>query len=87
MPMARVSGPSTGARMISEALMSMNRPTNSNSRMINPMITAGFSEIARKPVAMSCGIWLKVIHQPRMVAEAMIRNRIAVTIDVRKRAL
>jgi len=35
---------------------------------------SGFSEIASIAVAIACGTRLKVIHQPRIVAEAMMRK-------------
>ena len=42
------------------------------------MITCGLSDTARKLAAIACGIWLKVIHQPRIEAEAMMRKTMPV---------
>ena len=47
------------------------------------MITLGLLETARNPDAMACGIWLKVIHQPRMVADAMMTKMMPVMRVVR----
>ncbi len=69
--------------MISVALMSMNSPMNSRSAMIMAMIMAGSSDKTRNPAATAWGIWLKVIHQPRIEAEAMIRKMMPVIRAVR----
>ena len=74
MPILTVSGASTGARMIRVALMSITSPMSSSSARIRAMITIGSEETDSIAAAIDCGIWLKVIHQPRMVAEAMIRK-------------
>ena len=47
------------------------------------MMTLGLSDSDRNQAAMICGICMKVIHQPRIDAEAMIRNTIPVICEVR----
>ena len=83
MPIAEVSGTSTGARMISAALMSMNMPTATSSIRIIPRIIVGSSDRVRNSAATDCGICRKVIHQLRIDAEAMIRKTTPVMIAVR----
>lgn len=56
MPMVAVRGPSTGARMISAALMSMNMPTIRGSPRISPITTCGLREIDKNSLAIAWGI-------------------------------
>ena len=83
MPMVVVRGPSTGARMIRAALISINMPTASSRERIRAIMTLGLLDRNRKNAAIFCGICIKVIHQLRIEALAIIRKTMPVILAVR----
>mgnify|MGYP002131419123 CR=1 FL=1 len=83
MPIDVASAPRIGPRIINTALMSMNIPRTKSSRRIIWRIIDGSEVRPRNRWVIICGSFMKVIHQLRMEAAAMIRKTTPVMRAVR----